>query len=125
MDEMLKFSSVNVHQELLRNFNQMLRTSDFDLSCHDSVFQMLPNDVDLSSVSNWRPIVILHIIYKFVCDRLFFIIITFVIIGRWVGGVSKNHKIHDLACWELGESLKSGFLGGSNKNNRATTQLML
>ena len=38
--EMLKFSSTSFRKEFLRNFNQMLRAGDFELSLHDNVFQV-------------------------------------------------------------------------------------
>ena len=61
---MQKFSSDIFREELLRNFNEMLSTGNFDASWHTTIFQMLPKSGDLSPVTNWRPIAILSGMYK-------------------------------------------------------------
>ena len=62
--EMVKHSSAQFKDELLRCFNESLHSGLFDETWYYTCFQMLPKSGDLTQTSNWRPIAILPIFYK-------------------------------------------------------------
>ena len=59
--EMVKHSSAQFKDELLRCFNESLHSGLFDETWYYTCFQMLPKSGDLTQTSNWRPIAILPI----------------------------------------------------------------
>ena len=61
---MIKYGSLFLKEELLRCFNNAMKTGVFDESWHYTIFQMIPKTGDLSKISNWRPIAILPVLYK-------------------------------------------------------------
>jgi hypothetical protein len=62
--EMIKDSSVMFKQKLLDVYNRILLDGIIEDSWHTTLFTMLPKSGNLKDPSNWRPILILPILYK-------------------------------------------------------------
>ena len=62
--EMFEFGGDDLSKCLLRIFNSMLHTGDFEPTWRNTLFLMLPKARDTAQPSNWRPIAILKTTYR-------------------------------------------------------------
>ena len=62
--ELIKNAGDPFMQILLDMYNSILNTGNTPQNWHVTIFRMLPKSGDLSDANNWRPIVVLPILYK-------------------------------------------------------------
>ena len=62
--EMIKHVGSFFLEVLLQMYNSILEIGNTPQNWHVTIFRMLPTIGDLSDVNNWRPIVVLPILYK-------------------------------------------------------------
>ena len=70
MLELFKYGPPCLHACLVRIYNAILCTGQFDTSWRHTLFTMVPKSGDLQQTKNWRPIAILKITYKIFAKML-------------------------------------------------------
>ena len=68
--EMIKNAGVQFLTVLLDMINSILATGATPRNWHVIIFKMLPKSGDLSNANNWRPIVVLPVLYKIFSELL-------------------------------------------------------
>ena len=102
--EMVKNSCVEMKTEILREFNYVLHSGNFEDNWHHIIFQMLPKEGHLSKVVNWSPIAILPCMYKIFSKLLYnrFSSVLFDYQSRDQHAFTPGKRIEDaLACAEV------------------------
>ena len=68
--ELFKYGPPCLHACLVRIYNEILCTGQFDTSWRHTLFTMVPKSGNLQQTKNWRPIAILKITYKIFAKML-------------------------------------------------------